>query len=242
MLSRWTKEVTWRLRRLRWRMWLWSSPLRLRYTLVVLSKIRRYPLLSLLRLYLRYPRHFPCNLPPPPRRIIAYEPEVYMDEHHPDIFELRLLPIWRWRDTMQRSFYRLYEAFCAYDEALIGYETEYFWKRQPMWNPELLRDPREDGCTDPEQLAVLASLAEGLIWSFNWRLGLGMRRDGRHVESEDGSPVDYVPYAPPVWTEAAPVLPQRFILHSYNDPEDSSSDPDFDKRNIQATTAALRTV
>lgn len=41
-------------------------------------------------------------------------------------------PHWRWRDTMQRSFYRSYESFCAYDEPLIGYETEYFWKRLPI--------------------------------------------------------------------------------------------------------------
>ncbi|KND88453.1 hypothetical protein TOPH_06839 [Tolypocladium ophioglossoides CBS 100239] len=165
-----------------------------------------------------------------------------MDEQHPDIFELHLLPVWQWRDTMQRSFYRLYEAVCAYDEPLIGYETEYFWKRQPGWNPDVLRDPREDGCMDPEQLAVLASLAEGLVWSFNWRLSLGLRRDGRHVESEDGGPTDYIPVVSPAWTKEAPVLDERLILHKYSDPDDTRSDPDFDKRNIQATTAALRTV
>ncbi|KHN95249.1 uncharacterized protein MAM_06960 [Metarhizium album ARSEF 1941] len=169
---------------------------------------------------------------------MAYDPEAYMDETHPDIFELRLLPVWRWRDTMQRSFYRLYEAVCAYDEALIGYETEYFWKRQPSWNPELLRDPHEDGCTDPEQLAVFASLAEALVWSFNWRLSLGLRRNGRHVES--GSPVDY--FSAPSWTHHVPALDERLILHKYHDPNDKSSDPDFDKRNIQASSASLRTV
>ncbi|KAG9250981.1 uncharacterized protein F5Z01DRAFT_677235 [Emericellopsis atlantica] len=157
--------VTRTLRRWRRRVQFWSSPLKLRYSIIVLSKITDHPYRYLARLFLRYPRHFPVILPPPPREIIAYAPEAYMDEHHLDIFELRLIPIFRWRDTLQSSFYRLYEAFCAYDEPLIGYETEYLWKRQTHWNPEDIYDPRLDGCNDSEQLAVLASLAEALIWS-----------------------------------------------------------------------------
>jgi hypothetical protein len=166
-----------------------------------------------------------------------------MDEKYPDIYQLRLLPIWRWRDTMERSFYRLYEAFCAYDEPLIGYETEYFWKRQPTWEPELLRDPREDGCVDPEQFAALASLAEALVWSFNWRYSLGLRRNGRHVDNDSVALVMQEKYSAPAWTIQAPVLDKRLVLHSNdNYPNDTSSDPDFEKRNIQAGTAALRTV
>lgn len=224
-------------RRWRWRMELYATPLELRYSVRVLSQIRRHPILYLLGLFLRYPRHFPCALPPTPRFIMAYEPERYMDEAHPDVYELRLLPIWKWRDTMQRSFYRLYEAFCAYDEVLIGYETEYWWKGQPSWDPELLRDPREDGCLDTEQLAVMASLAEAVVASFNWRLSLGLRRGGPPVEQDD-----FTPLAAPAWTENAPILKERLFLHAYDDPDDKSSSPDFNKRNIQASTAAMRTV
>ncbi|KAG8407297.1 hypothetical protein J3458_020787 [Metarhizium acridum] len=225
-------------RRWRWRMEFYATPLELRYSIRVLSQFCQHPFLTLLGLFLRIPRYFPCYLPPAPRYVMAYAPETYVDEKHPHIFQLRLLPVWRWRDSMQRSFYRLYEAFCAYDEVHIGYETEYFWKRQPGWNPELLRDPREDGCTDPEQLAVFASLAEALIWSFNWRLSLGLRRDGRHVEGN----TEYPTLSVPTWTNEGPVLDKRLILHKYNDPNDTSSDPDFDKRHIQASSAALRTV
>lgn len=78
--------------------------------------------------------------------------------------------------------------------------------------------------------------------SFSWRLCLGLRRDRKHVKNDDGSPVDYVPHAHPVWTEASPAPDERFILHSYSDPDDTSSNPFFDKRNIQATIAALKTV
>lgn len=163
-----------------------------------------------------------------------------MDEKHPELWQLRLLPIYQWRDTMQGSFYRLYEALCAYDEPLIGYETEYFWKTQPKWNPTLLRDPREDGCTNAEQLAVLASLAEALICSFNWRLSLGLRRDRPPVEDEDHGLVDH--FSMPAWAEDVPRLEERLLLHKHRDPNDSRSDPDFQKRNVQAITGSLTTV
>uniref|UniRef100_A0A8H7NI05 Uncharacterized protein n=1 Tax=Bionectria ochroleuca TaxID=29856 RepID=A0A8H7NI05_BIOOC len=85
------------------------------------------------------------------------------------IYETRLIPAWRWRDTLQRAFYRLYETVCAYDEPLTGYEAEYLWRRsdRPAWRPEMLRDPRDDGCGDREQLAVMASLADALTDAFN---------------------------------------------------------------------------
>lgn len=229
--------LTRKWRRWRWRMELYATPLELRYSVRVLAQIRHHPVLALLGLFLRYPRHFPCELPPTPRLIMAYEHETYMDERHPDVYELRLIPVWKWRDSMQRSFYRLYEAFCAYDEVLIGYETEYWWKGQPGWDPRDLRDPREDGCVDTEQLAVMASLAEAVVASFNWRLSLGLRRDGPPVEGDN-----YTPLENPVWAEHAPVLQARLYVHAYDDPDDKSSNPDFDKRNIQASTAAMRTV
>lgn len=231
-----------------WRRWIWRlrryrTPLQLRYSHGILSQIYRYPLLHLLRLIFMTPRSFPCVLPPDPRHIMRYQPEAYMDETHPDIYDLRLIPLWRWRDTMQRSFYRLYETMCAFDEPLIGYETEYFWKRQPGWNPRDLRDPREDGCHETEQYAVLASLAEALVYSFNWRLGLGLRRDGRHVDIIDGeSPAEYVPYTSPPWAIAAPALETRLILHDYGDSTVTGSSEFFEKRNIQASAAALRTI
>lgn len=166
-----------------------------------------------------------------------------MDETHPDIYDLRLIPLWRWRDTLQRSFYRLYETMCAFDEPLIGYETEYIWKRHPRWDLRDLRDPREDGCDDPEQYAVLASLLEALVYSFNWRLELGLRRNGKHVDrAEDGSAADFVPYVCPSWAIAAPALETRLILHDYGDSTVGGSSDFFQKRNIQASAAALRTV
>lgn len=232
-----------------WRRWIWRlrryrTPLQLRYSYAILGKIYLFPLLQLLRLLTRIPRSFPCVMPPPPRHVMGYPPEAYMDETHPDIYDLRLIPLWRWRDTMQRSFYRLYEAMCAFDEPLIGYETEYFWKRHPRWDPGALADPQQEGgYQDPEQYAVLASLAEALVYSFNWRLDLGLRRDGRHVDRlEDESAAEYVPYRCPAWTVAVPALETRLILHDYGDSTVTGSSDFFEKRNIQASAAALRTV
>lgn len=62
----------------------------------------------------------PCSLPLPPREIMAYEDKSYMFEHHEDLLDMRLISLRRWRDTPQRSFFRLYEAFCAGYEEYIG--------------------------------------------------------------------------------------------------------------------------
>lgn len=239
-MERWCKawrRFVWRLRRYR-------TPLQLRYSHALLAHIYRFPLLQLVRLLIRTPRSFPCALPPPPGHIMRYDPEAYMDETHPHIYDLRLIPLWRWRDTMQRSFYRLYEAMCAFDEPLIGYETEYFWKRHPGWDPGRLADPREDGAgEDQEQYAVLASLAEALVYSFNWRLELGLRRDGKHVDRlEDGSPAPFEAYHSPAWVFGVPALETKLILHDYGDSSVTGSSSFFEKRNIQASAAALRTV
>ncbi|KAK7215981.1 hypothetical protein V2G26_003984 [Clonostachys chloroleuca] len=231
----------------KWRQWRWQmefyhTPLELRYSYRLLSRISDHPLLSLLLLFLRIPRFFPCRLPPRPRDIMAYQPEAYMNQHHPDVYETRLIPAWRWRDTPQRAFYRLYETVCAYDEPLTGYEAEYLWRRsdRPAWRPEMLRDPREDGCADREQLAVMASLADALTDAFNWRLELGLRPDGELVEGGPGS--GFVAYARPAWTAAAPRLQSRLVLHDYGDSSIAGSSEPFDRRNIQASAAALRTI
>jgi hypothetical protein len=213
------------------------------------------PYSHLLWLFVRIPRSFPCPLPPMPREIMSYDDKAYMCQHHPDLLNLQLIPLWRWRDTPQRSFFRLYEAFCAHHEEFIGYETEYFWKHSsPAWTVELLRDPREYGGVDREQLAVFASLAEALTESFNWRLMWGMRRDGRSVErmSADGPPVYVAVLKPPPWAAQAPRLQDRLILHDfgnwrrYHDIGESDGftgemSP-FEKRNIEAGDGSLRTV
>ncbi|KAI1770759.1 hypothetical protein F4818DRAFT_252447 [Hypoxylon cercidicola] len=237
-------------RRLRWRLELLHTPFRFRKSLGILRRLDGHPYLSLLRLLWPVPWYFSCRLPPRPREIIAYEKETYFDQHYPDLYDLRIIPLWRWRDTPQRSFFRLYEALCAHDEPYIGYETEYFWKRSsPSWELERLCDPSEYGCTDPEQYAVMASLAEALADSFNWRLGWGFRRDGNHVERDDlRTPMEFTPVKPPSWASSVPALEETLIIHDYgrqigsDDSYFTGSVQPFEKRNIEASTASLRTI
>ena len=89
---------------------------------------------------------------------MAYPRRQYFETHHRALLLERLLPLWRWRDTAPRSFFRMYEGLCAHHDDYIGYETEYFWYRNdPAWTPEMLPDPREFG----ELAAGDASLADG---------------------------------------------------------------------------------
>lgn len=76
--------------------------------------------------------YFPVVLPPPSRDIMAAPNNVRCLVR--ELMYLRSMPLWRARDTPQRTFYRLYEAFCAADGHMMTYETEYFWKHSsPIW-------------------------------------------------------------------------------------------------------------
>jgi hypothetical protein len=153
--------------------------------------------LHLARLLFRLPWYHPCHLPPPPSEIMAYPHRQYFQTHHTALLAEREISLWRWRDTAARSFFRIYEGFCADHHENVGYETEYFWYRNdPAWSPEMLPDPREFGHLaageeGERQLAVLASAAEALADAFNWRYMHGFRRDRNHVEPSQARPPVY---------------------------------------------------
>ncbi|KAK4099366.1 hypothetical protein N658DRAFT_430198 [Parathielavia hyrcaniae] len=215
--------------------------------------------LHLARLLFQLPWHHPCRLPPPPSEIIAYPPREYFKTHHTALLAERLLPLWCWRDTAPRSFFRLYEALCADHHEHVGYETEYFWYRDdPAWTPERLPDPREfgelaSGEEGDRQLAVLASTAEALADAFNWRYMHGFRRDRNHVERDFSRPPAYdAVFKGPAWAASVPRLPTFFELQPV-DPKWLATGRDnvvrysgelcaFWKRNIFADTGSLRTV
>lgn len=191
---------------------------------------------------------------------MAYPESQYFYTHHAALLDERLLPLWRWRDTAPRSFFRLYEAICADHHEYVGYETEYFWYRNdPAWVPEMLPDPREfgelaAGEEGARQLAVFASLADALADAFNWRYMHGFRRDRNHVEPSlaNGPPVYKAVFKGPAWATTIPRLPALFELHPL-DPAWKALGRDnmlrysgdvcpFWKRNIFVETTALRTV
>ncbi|KAK4251978.1 hypothetical protein C7999DRAFT_36975 [Corynascus novoguineensis] len=196
------------------------------------------PYLFVLRLLWPFPTwRFPATLPPPPREIMASPERVCCQVR--DIMYLRSMPLWRARDTPQRSFYRIYEAFCAADGRMITYETEYFWRRPgPDWATANIPDPE---CRDPEQYAVMASLAEVLAESFVWRLELGMRRTDRSIISRsEECPPPFAPEVPPPWTAKVPALKKKLIIDP--EEEDNYFDSPFHRRNIYMATGWFYTV
>lgn len=206
-----------------------NTPLHLRSTLRRLSKISKHPYLDFLHLLWPIPWYFSCPLPLPSPQELSDDHELFF--HREDgIQTQRTIPLWRLRDTPQRSLYRFYEAFCANAEGAISEETEYFWHRgEPRWATRNIQDPQD---SDPVRYAMLASLTEALVNSFNWRLNLGLRRDGPTVErdDDDDDPAEFNPEIVPPWTQKVPALSQAFVLYADGDA------PEFQKRNIIATS------
>lgn len=212
-----------------------STPLHLRSTLRRLFKISKHPYFDFLRLLWPIPWYFSCPLPLPSPQELSDDRELFFRRQY-GIQIRRLIPLWRLRDSPQRSLYRLYEAFCAKEDGAISEETEYFWHRgEPRWATRNIQDPKD---SDPVRYAVLASLTEALVESFNWRLDLGLRRDGPTVErdDDDDSPAEFNHEIVPPWTEKVPPLSQTLVLYADGDA------PEFRRRNIQATSRELRTI
>ncbi|KAI6533412.1 hypothetical protein MCOR10_001209 [Pyricularia oryzae] len=261
-----------RLMRMRMRLRQSWTPLELRRTVRMLRVVHdegyhqscptARAMLHLGGLLFRLPWHLPCHLPPPPGEIMAFPDGAreYFKTLHTALLAERLLPLWRWRDTAARSFFRLYEGICCGDDVMVQYETEYFWYRdEPSWAPDALPDPRELGELAPgdegrRQLAVLASTADALAEAFNWRHMHGLRRDRNHVDWLGDAPrVHEVVYKGPAWAEAVPRLPELLELHKAS-PEWLATGQDyrlgyskdvicpFWKRNIFVETGALRSV
>lgn len=231
-------KYRWPLIKLRRRLLPTETGLCLRYSLGAARDLRHpprpNPYLFVLRLLWPFPSwHFPAVLPPPPRAIIATPDTVCCQIR--DLMLLRMMPLWRVRDTPQRSFYRLYEAVCASDGHMITYETEYFWGHSsPQWATVHIPDPE---CNDPEQYAVMASVAEVLALSCTWRLEIGLRRNG-DMEDPDGGTLAVLEYPPP-WTAKVPRLEDELILDSDNV---LYFDSPFHSRNITTSTGNFYTV
>lgn len=217
----------------------WQSPLGLRRTWRILRGISDRPFLALLKLLWPFPWYFPCDTPDSPR-VLQATPEI-VSKRYRHIYKLRLIPLWRARDTPLRSFCRLYEAYCADDDDLVGFETEYFWKRsEPGWATELIPDPKDP---DPERYAVLATLVEQLVEAFNWRLKLGKRRNGEFFEpAEDGTPASFVPEVCPGWVKHVPPLDELLVLHDWRDFRRQDDNSTVYTHNVKAASGALTTV
>ncbi|POS71023.1 hypothetical protein DHEL01_v210587 [Diaporthe helianthi] len=220
----------------------WTNPmngLSIGYSLAMLSRSHEHPYLTYIKLLSPFPWHYPAELPPEPREILA-DPDAILAAEA-ETHDLRWVNVWKWHDTPMRSFFRLYKFFCTGFGPSIQYECEYIWYRtRADFNPGLLEDPRKYGCTNPEQYAVMASLCEELVKSFNWRLELGLRRGLRNFAEDSDESVPYEPYVCPEWARLAPSLKEELRLHKMSEfmrPTES-----FKRRNIIAVGGNLYSV
>ncbi|KAF8971822.1 hypothetical protein BDZ97DRAFT_1901489 [Flammula alnicola] len=86
---------------------------------------------------------------------------------------LRQTPLFRARDIPLRCLYRLYEAVCSMSRNELMEESQYYFHCQPKWRLKDIPNPKDP---DPQRQAILASLVETLVDSFNFKIGMGLRR------------------------------------------------------------------
>ncbi|KAK2768200.1 hypothetical protein FQN54_000052 [Arachnomyces sp. PD_36] len=249
-------KITWWMR-VKHRIRMLETPLMLRGTIKRLRHNNKWPYLAFLRLLLptrslgwKYPVPEPIS----PRALIDGDPMLSWHRRlQTDVKNLQCVPIWRSRDTPLRALYRLYETAMNGEATIvvIGYETEYFWYQdRKSWDLDRIPDPRDP---NPVRYAIIACFVEALVDAFNWRLSLGMRKNGKHIFRDKGSD-PWPPYTPikgPEWARDVPPVKTEFIRDNYPERldekgrfvllEDGDSDI-FDKRNISATEARLYTI
>lgn len=240
--------------RFKWWLYTLQSPLQLRRSLIRLRHQHKYPLLTLLGMFIPYPSwKLPVPGPFSLRALIDDEKNRtgIILSHFADLHNLRAIRIFRMRDTPLRSVYRIYELFMADQYPLMGWETEYFVFSQPKWRLQDIPDPRDP---DPLRYAMIASIVEELGEAINWRLGLGLRRNGDHLyREEDTDPLPpFIPEQLPDWTKK--VLPMDKGLLKSSVPagkidangnlvlEENGRSPIFARRNIITNTGWFYTI
>lgn len=231
----------------------WKSPLTLRDSITRLRRHHTHPVLALIRLFIPFPTwSFPLPGPFSPCELIEDKQNggKITNSQFGTLRTYQNITIWRMRDTPLRSIYRIYELHLIDIYTLLGYETEYFFF-QKRWHLRDIPDPNDP---DLIRCAMLASIVEELHESVNWKLSLGLRRNGEILMREnDGDP--YPPYIPeelPAWTKNVPAIDKELLKQSIpmdklNEEgqlvlEEKGINPTFTKRNIVTNTGWFYTI
>ncbi|KAI0477072.1 hypothetical protein GGR56DRAFT_388214 [Xylariaceae sp. FL0804] len=228
------------------------SPLGLRFTWRMARRLRppQHPSSVITRLLWpwdgwRWHWRWSAVLPAAPSDL---EPEELI-RRGTDMMSLRLMPLFRWRDTPQRCLYRMYEAVVADCYPLLQYEVEYFWRHADRrWATANLYDPAQDcvpGPIDAERHAILAAIVEELVDSFHWRLDLGLRRlDPASLDDYEKMPL--IPETAPAWPSIVPPLPEllplQLCLEEDMAERESKKGNAFLRRNIFAFAGEFYTI
>jgi hypothetical protein len=245
-------KITWWMR-LRSKTRNFKTPLCLRDSIERLRHHNRHPFFTLLNLFIihlqrpswNWSYNYPLPEPLAPKDIA--ENEALFDRHHPNIFQLRYIPIWTIRDTPLRALYRLYEIYMTREFVLLRIECEYMWHhRGRKWSLRSIPDPCD---LDPVRYAMLASIAEELVRAFNWRLQHGQRRNGKNISRTKENPWPiYNPEVVPSWTAFVPPiqaedlyeLPRDMVRNDRLFLADGACET-FSRRNFNAPTRYLYT-
>ena len=120
-----------------------------------------------------------------------------------------MIPLFRIRNSALCSLYRLYENLCSYRINRIGSETGYFFYHpERRWALSRIPDPKYK---DSVRYAILANLVDALVDAFNWRLELGLRRDGS-LNFSEARCINFTREEAPSWTLKG-ALEKRLSLH-----------------------------
>lgn len=234
----------------------WHSPLKLRRSFHRLKSPHMNAFsafFALLRLFISFPSmSFKVPSPVSPHDLIDDEKNGsgIINSRFEGLRNLQAIPLWRMRDTPLRSVYRIYELFLANRYGLMGYETEYFFFHSD-WRSRDIPDPND---SDPVRYAVLACVVEELHKSLNWKLSLGIRRNGEQIireRDEDPWP-EFVPEELPEWTTNVAAIdkevlrqsvpPHKLNLEGQLVLEEDGQNRIFARRNIITNTGRFYTI
>lgn len=156
-----------------------------------------------------------------------------------DYDRLRGIDLFRMRDTPLCSLYRLYELVVGrgriYLIHLVQEVMYFFYRNGPRWSIRNIPDPKDP---NPIRYAILAALVETMAEAFNWRIHLGLLRDGQHVgirplPSEVLDQRELVPD----WAAQLPAIDKSFVLFTPEEVEELSVGRFFKKRNLVSNAA-----
>ncbi|KAK7042425.1 hypothetical protein R3P38DRAFT_2890416 [Favolaschia claudopus] len=155
-----------------------------------------------------------------------------------EMTKLRYTWIFGARDTPLRALYRLYECTVDYDANETMLDSQYWFHQQAHWRLADVPDPEDP---DPTRYAILASLVEDLVDSFNYKIKLGLRRgitfENPWLIKDFKDDADPPSESPPLWTSRVGPLTEHLELSPK-----CKATPAFARRNIKANTNQLRNI